>query len=350
MIQNIVASGSTYRIYDQSVQVYDRLPSNTYKVQFSPLSGFSLQMVNDLVAGTERVYGTINSRVRKVLNTYQSIDRSLGVLASGDKGMGKTVLLRTLASAARKELNLPVVIVDTSYDGLAGFLDSLGECVIVFDEFEKTFRTYPDDEQAPFLGLFDGMSAVKRMYVVTINDIDNINNYLVNRPGRFHYHFRFNYPGPDSIAEYLTDQGVDQSQIGKVVGFAQQVRINYDHLRSIALELRHGGQFEDIIGDLNIKRHEVSHYNITLVFAKRTLKGTICLNLGGSGSQPFAIHAEPFGVYGSINPRRLMTTNEGIHVPLDALSIDFDEFGKDNFGDLQGCMLEIDHSAGRIDF
>ena len=43
-----------------------------------------------------------------------------------------------------------MILVDTCYPGLARFLESINqECVVLFDEFDKTFRSNDDnDDQA----------------------------------------------------------------------------------------------------------------------------------------------------------------------------------------------------------
>jgi hypothetical protein len=114
------------------------------------------------------------------------------------------------------------------------------------------------------------------MFIITCNSLRKLNDYLVNRPGRFHYHFRFDYPDSKAIREYLSDKGIIESEIQKVVGFSSKVKLNYDCLRSIAFELESGETFEDIISDLNIINQNDEEYTITLFFndgakVKRTL-------------------------------------------------------------------------------
>ena len=91
----------------------------------------------------------------------------------------------------------------------------------------------------------------------------------MNRPGRFHYHFRFDYPTPAEIREYLHDKlGTRyQSDIEKVVMFSKKVNLNYDCLRAIAFELQCGDPFEMAIQDLNIINTREEIYNITLHFS-----------------------------------------------------------------------------------
>ena len=39
------------------------------------------------------------------------------------------------------------------------------------------------------LSLFDGLDNGKKLFVITCNEVERLNAYLLNRPGRFHYHF-----------------------------------------------------------------------------------------------------------------------------------------------------------------
>jgi hypothetical protein len=253
----IVASAGHYRFYGDSVQTFDRLPVATYAIEFSKMAGYSLRQVSPLATGEETVYGAHVQRVDRIVRAYEDMDRSLGVILSGDKGMGKSLLIRMLAERAREQLQLPTILVQHSTPGLASFLDELGEVVVIFDEFEKVF-VYDDegDAQAQFLSLFDGLSTAKRLYVLSVNALNRVNEFLLNRPGRFHYHMRFAYPGPETVATYLRDQvpGILESQVHEVVEFSRKYDLNFDHLRAIAFELRRGETFAEVIGDLNIKR------------------------------------------------------------------------------------------------
>ncbi|WP_051846916.1 AAA family ATPase [Streptomyces sp. NRRL F-5053] len=260
----IVASGGQFRFYDDTVQIYDQLPVATYTIDFSPTSGYSLRQVAPLAPVAETVYGSHTDRVKRIVRGYDAMDRSVGVILSGDKGMGKSLMIRMLAEAARSQLNLPTVLVQHATPGLASFLDELGEAIVVFDEFEKVFSADEDSNAADedsnaqnqFLSLFDGMSATKRLYVVSVNELHRVSAYMLNRPGRFHYHMSFEYPETEAVAQYVRDQvqDVTEDQIEEVVDFSRKFDINFDHLRAIAFELSLGEPFADFIGDLNIKR------------------------------------------------------------------------------------------------
>ena len=105
--------------------------------------------------------------------------------------------------------------------------------------------------------------------IFTCNDLKGLNDFLVNRPGRFHYHFRFDYPTADEIRTYMQDKLKPEyyDQIDAVIGFAGRIDLNYDCLRSIAFELNTGLPFTEAIKDLNIVNLNAERYNITMKFA-----------------------------------------------------------------------------------
>lgn len=145
--------------------------------------------------------------------------------------------------------------------------------MVLFDEFDKTFGEVrsKDGEASPqtsLLSLFDGLSSGKKLFVITCNDLNKLNEYLINRPGRFHYHFRFDYPSAAEIREYLKDKIKEEyyEEIDSVVSFSNKVSLNFDCLRAIATELNTGLTFSEAIKDLNIINTETKKYNLILKF------------------------------------------------------------------------------------
>ena len=287
-----IETGNTVRVFDSAVHTHAQMPLGTYKVQFNPFSGYSLQRQEDLRVGEGKVYGGREHKVDKIFRYFTSEDRSLGVMLSGDKGQGKSLFLRMVAERAADE-KLPVVIVAEAFPGIADFLDTLGTCVIIFDEFEKVFSDRGEEGANPqhqFLSLFDGTSSMKRLYCVTVNELRHVSSYFVNRPGRFHYHLRFNYPEPDEVREYLADQAPQATaeQVEAAVRFSQKVALNYDHLRAVAYELNDAGSvFSEIIGDLNIKNVDPTECRVHVAFRDGEIAtGRASLDLfGDSGAQ-----------------------------------------------------------------
>ena len=264
--------GNTYDIFDDSLKVYEKLPPQVYAVRLSQQRGFFLEKCHDLDI-KEKVYGVHNEKVEKVLSSFRRFDRNLGIILSGAKGIGKSLFAKMVAKSAINN-GIAVIIVDTFYNGIASYIESIeDECVILFDEFDKTFGGIraaegTSDPQAQMLSLFDGLSTGKKMFIITCNNYSTLNGYLINRPGRFHYHFRFNAPNAKEIEEYLMDK-IDEKyydEIKNVVAFSGRTELNYDCLRAIAFELQSGLSFSEAISDLNIVNVCGESYNLTLRF------------------------------------------------------------------------------------
>ena len=250
----IISSGSRYMVFPDDINTHDQLPAGTYRVNFSQNSGFSLERVTDLKVGDEKLYGPHKTKMGKVLQRFAESSRSLGVILSGHKGIGKTLSLRILA----EDSGLPVILVDQGYPGIVDFIDSIEqEALVIFDEFDKHFPVSSDEavSQEDFLSLFDGLSAHKRIYAITANKTSHISEYLLNRPGRIHYHFKYSRLSDDEIRAYLEDNvpGINIETITKVISVAAYARVNFDILRALSFELRMGSSLSEALEDLNFE-------------------------------------------------------------------------------------------------
>ena len=271
-----IQTGTIYRVYDDSMQTHNQLPAQAYLACFDPQSGPFLKKYSDLNV-SEKVYGVHSEKVDKVLNSFKIFNRNLGVILSGDKGIGKSLFSKLLSIKAI-ESGYPLIIVNSYFPGVGEYLAEIDqEVVVLFDEFDKTFelseRSKRDDDaekrspQTEMLTLFDGVAQGKKLFIVTCNDINALSKFIVNRPGRFHYHFRFEYPTAAEIEEYLIDSlDTDKAkeQIKNVIAFSQKTKLNYDCLRSIAFELNLGLTFKEAIQDLNILNLECERYTLAM--------------------------------------------------------------------------------------
>lgn len=270
---NVVNAGSRYQIYGEDVKTYGRLPIMSFEVMFNKMTGFYLVSHSDLAVNEEKIYGNHQEKVAKTLQSFKLSDRNFGIILSGRKGIGKSLFARILATEGLKQ-GYPVLLVNSYNPGIADFISNIKqEVIVIFDEFEKNFLA-EGNEDSPFtpsaqdemLPLFDGIDDGKKLFVITCNEVRRLNQYLLDRPGRFHYHFKITYPAEAEIIEYLTDKLKleYQDNIQSIVNFSRTTDVSFDYLRAIAFDLNQGYSVDETLSDLNISQDRVILFNITL--------------------------------------------------------------------------------------
>lgn len=339
---NVVHAGENYQIYGESLKVYSELPVRAYEVRFNKMTGFSLGAHPDLSLGEEKIYGNHKAKVKKSLDSFKRATRNFGIILSGKKGIGKTLFARLLAKEAQ-EAGYPLIIVPYYVPGIASFISSIHqEVIVLFDEFEKTFGSKDgEDPQEELLSLFDGIDSGKKMFVITCNETGRLNEFLINRPGRFHYHFTLGTPTAPEIREYLTDKLLPEyhSLIDSVIGFSMAIgTITFDILRAIAFELNQGYPLEETISDLNISKEGYKRYKVVVTLSDGTIATeSFRINLAASHNETWWFRDKAgkcFNVSFNFSDIMLDYLTGRIVLPAEScsLSSDSDEDGKDCAG------------------
>ena len=262
----MISNGSVSVLKLDEDLLLDKLPPRVYNVMFTQEAGFFLENVKERLELPGKVYGTTGARAAKCISTYISRESSTGILLTGDKGTGKTLLMSVLANKAIDELNLPVILIKTAYAGTSfvSFIEAIGECVLVFDEFGKMYasgdRHNGADEvpQKALLSLMDGTAKAKRMVIMTENSEIDINEFMLNRPSRIYYHFRYKKLDEASVIGYCKDNEVRTDIVKDIIELARRSKVfSFDMLQSIVEEhLRFNGTVEEATADLNIDTRE----------------------------------------------------------------------------------------------
>lgn len=267
---NVIMSGDDARICGDDIQTYKKIPAGTYDICFAKGAGYWLRRREDLVPNEQKIYGDSLYKVEKVLKTFGAVNRNLGVILSGKKGCGKSMFVRILAQEAIAKYGLPVIVVSNRIDGVQAFISSIQqECLVIFDEFEKIFSHTEEehDPQDALLPMFDGMDNGKKLFVITCNKVDLLNDCLLNRPGRFHYHFEITNPSPDEIRGYMQDNLNPEfhDSIELIVKISSFADVTYDFLRAIVFELNQGYSVQESMRDLNIACEDYENFDVEVM-------------------------------------------------------------------------------------
>lgn len=256
-------SGSSYRVSGSGSDILNQLPVANYVLKFDPMSGFYLDKTESFKL-PDKIYGDCNANAARVLNTYRDRTRNTGVLLVGQKGSGKTLLMRKISI----DSNLPVIIINSNFTGdtFNSFLSAITQpCIILFDEFEKI---YDKKSQEQVLTLFDGTYQSNKLFLITSNNKWTLDDNMKNRPGRIYYLFEFGGVDEAFIREYCEDNLTDKSKINRVVTISKLfLEFNFDMLHAVVEETnRYGGDPGQLLNILNTKPEYAGDmsYDITI--------------------------------------------------------------------------------------
>lgn len=255
MSYTIFDSGESVLIFNLKGEILEELKPSIYSVQFNQMSGFSLLREAEHIAVPERCYGSAQKNVVRVLHSFLSREEPMGTLLSGISGSGKTLFTKLISNECVKR-GIPVILVNDSYDidELSSFLGKIQQrCVVIFDEFEKTYPIGSKDEdresEAGVLRLLDGVLSTPKLFLLTCNETERLSKFLLNRPGRVRYHFEYDRLEDDVVKQYLTERGVAEEPAHEIFKLSKLIpKLSFDILRAVVDE--HLTFPEDNIEDL----------------------------------------------------------------------------------------------------
>jgi hypothetical protein len=267
--------GNTIRVTrEDNVPLTKTLPVGTYVVKLDP-NGYYLDRIDPFVM-PPKLYGNTLDYSGRIFNTFKDRSGPTGVMLTGEKGSGKTLLAKHLSLTAAEHGYSTIVVNDTfTDDGFHTLIQSIDQpAVIMFDEFEKVYDDTTDQQSV--LTLLDGIFNSKKLFVLTCNDRWRVDVHMRNRPGRLYYMLDFDGLDTAFVREYCEDNLANKDHIEKVCNVSLVFdRFNFDMLKAIVEEMnRYNETPQQVLRMINA-RPEFSNntsFDVTLFHSKRQVE------------------------------------------------------------------------------
>ena len=191
--------------------------------------------------------------INKSINTFNTTEKmTTGVLLSGLKGSGKTLLAKKIA----KESGLPIIVVDKSVcaDEIEQFFARITtEVCVIFDEIDKYWNT------RYLLGFLDGVKPTcKKLVIATCNSEKEIDDYLNDRCSRIRYKKTFKGLTKEVVSNIIDDiiNNKDKANAAAEYFCKSVMTISHDNVIIFAEEIKNNpnDSFDEIMEFLNIAK------------------------------------------------------------------------------------------------
>lgn len=248
-------SGNTYRVSKkEALDISDTLPAGNYIIQKNEMTGELYLEKIDSFQPITKVYGDCLKNTDRIVNTFMDRPSTTGVMLTGEKGSGKTLLTKNVCMKLAT-MDIPTIVINAPWcgDKFNNFIQSIEQpCAILFDEFEKT---YDNDEQESILTLLDGVFPTKKLFLLTCNDKWRVDSHMRNRPGRIFYMMDFKGLDADFIRQYCQDTLNNKKYIDSVINVGSLfAEFNFDMLKALVEEMnRYNESPQDALTMLNAK-------------------------------------------------------------------------------------------------
>ena len=200
------------------------VPVGVWKLSCAKYVGFYLEET-EIKLSHEKIYGDAQDIADHVVEAFEKNDpnKNLGVLFSGEKGLGKTLTTRLILEKFYGKK--PIIIISEYINGMTDFVSNFKGCVVLMDEFEKftSGNTDSEDEnsltkQESLLSIFDGNTGCSgNLFLLTVNNTYKLNENLKSRPGRMRYHYKFTSENATVVRNYCNDNLNNKEIIEDVV-------------------------------------------------------------------------------------------------------------------------------------
>lgn len=244
---SFLVTDTTVRFFDaKAITLNESVPIGIYKLNVEQTGVYLSEY--DYTVNQGRIYGDAESIANHIVESYTRPNqtKNLGVLLSGEKGLGKTLTIKLVIEKLKKKY--PIIFIN-DYFGNAqlDFLMHLSNCVVIFDEFDKTHRGSVNEEstdntitkQESLLTVLDGTNKESHnLYLLSCNNAYALNENLISRPSRIRYHYKYETLSQKDIEDYCKDNLVKKELQAELVDSLLCNRfVSFDIVQTVVQEL-----------------------------------------------------------------------------------------------------------------
>ena len=264
--------------------VENLMPGSVYMMQYNGLTGEFYLTRQPKFRLPKKIYGDSPERAAHMLSTFKKEKGNMGVLLCGMKGTGKSLLGQILSI----DSGLPIILVNQDFtnankSGMLNFIVKLSAktpIVFFFDEFEKNFHS--DEGQSALLGILDGITSCKALFILTSNSVSKLNENLLGRPGRVRYYKTYAGLGVDLIKDVVKDRVEDKTKVQSLSNFFELIdngQLTLDKITKFIDEVNYYPEksYQELITDFNLieNAHHVGRKRFKV---KISIKGKELIN------------------------------------------------------------------------
>lgn len=172
------------KYYPNSTELFETIPSAVYMCKYNDRKwciesmkfSDNFKLPNIIESEEDVIFKSL------VIDDFKKCDKNLGILLTGIKGTGKTIIAERICN----ELKIPVFVLTELLPKnlLEEFFKSLNQkCIVFIDEYDKEYGS-----SDTLLSIMDGALSPEHpvLFLLTSNELE-INKNMLNRPNRIKY-------------------------------------------------------------------------------------------------------------------------------------------------------------------